>query len=305
MKTISTTRVSCPLKRKAKLISLGNYYTSKYNSKHNMVHCMLFLGHKLPHRVVTLWQTPQKYIKKTLLVTSLIFTSLNFANGSGIPVVDAVANTQMQMQNTKQIAEWAKEATRWTDTVAHYKKQLQAYADELKAQTGVKDSISTLQDFKQIYSDFGRAYENIQDFNDKILSDPEAFIKDKIKETYSKYMIFDKCQYITDAHRKNICLTDMLTTVAEIQNTQEQVKSLSNVGKVIQEIETKMKQSKDIKESQDLANALNTQVAKIQLIQTNLQNEHYRYEAERRAREEQANQLFRQGMTKGFIPQGF
>lgn len=246
----------------------------------------------------------KKISKVILCVGAFLFLS-NTAFASGIPVVDAAANSQMAIQNAKQIAEWVKEATRWTDTVAHFQKQLQAYADELQAKTGIKDSISTLKDLKQIYSDFGRAYENIQDFNDKVLSDPEAFIKGKIGETYSKYMIFDRCQYISDTHRKGICLTDMLTAAAEIQNTQKQTESISNIGKVIQEIETKMKQSKDIKESQDLANALNAQVAKIQLIQTNLQNEHYRYEAERRAREEQARQIFEEGMTKGFVPQGF
>lgn len=240
---------------------------------------------------------------KKLVLSSVIAFNLAFA--SGIPVVDGAMNAQVQMQNLKQIAEWAKEATRWTDTVSHYQKQLQAYAEELKAKTGIKDSVSTLQDLKQIYADFGRAYENIQDFNDKVLSDPEAFIKDKIGETYSKYMIFDKCQYITDTHRKGICLTEMLTAAAEIQSTEQKTKELNDINKVIQEIETKMKSSQDIKESQDLANALNAQVAKVQLIQVNLQNEHYRYEAERRAREEQARQIFEEGLTKGFIPQGF
>lgn len=246
----------------------------------------------------------KKISKVILCVGAFLFLS-NTAFASGIPVVDAAANSQMAIQNAKQIAEWVKEATRWTDTVAHFQKQLQAYADELKSKTGLRDSIQTLKYFKQIYADFGRAYENIQDFNDKVLSDPEAFIKGKIGETYSKYMIFDRCQYISDTHRKGICLTDMLTAAAEIQSTEEKSEQLSNISKVIQEIDEKIKKSKDIKESQDLANVLNMQVVKIQLIQTNLQNDHYRYESERRAREEQAKQIFEQGMTQGFVPQGF
>lgn len=236
-------------------------------------------------------------MKKLVLSSVIAFTLANFVFASGIPVVDAAANQQMAMQNAKQIAEWAKEATRWVDTVSHYQKQLQAYADELQAKTGIKDSISTLKDFKQIYADFGRAYENIQDFKDKVLSDPEAFIKGKIGETYSKYMIFDRCQYISDAHRKNICLMEMLTAAAEIQSTEEKSEQLSNISKVIQEIDEKIKKSKDIKESQDLANALNLQVAKVQLIQTSLQNEHYRYEAERRARKDQARQKVEQDLN--------
>ena len=236
-------------------------------------------------------------MKKLVLSSVMAFTLANFVFASGIPVVDAAANSQMTIQNAKQIAEWAKEATRWADTVSHYQKQLQNYADELKAKTGIKDSISTLKDFKQIYADFGRAYENIQDFKDKVLSDPEGFIKGKIGETYSKYMIFDRCQYISDAHRKNICLMEMLTAAAEIQSTEEKSEQLSNISKGIQGTDEKIKKSKDIKESQDLANALNLQVAKVQLIQTSLQNEHYRYEAERRARKDQARQKVEQDLN--------
>ncbi|EPO7271049.1 type IV secretion system protein [Campylobacter upsaliensis] len=234
-----------------------------------------------------------------------VLVSLSQCFGAGIPVVDTTANQQMSMQNAKQVAEWAKEASRWSETVAHYQKQLQAYAEELKAKTGIKDSLSTLKDFSQIYADFGRAYENIQDFNEKVLSDPDGFIKDKLKNTYSKYMIFDRCEFIQDTNRRNICLSQMLTTAAEIQSTQEKSKQLNGIAKVIQEIDAKMKQSKDIKESQDLANALSVQTAKLQVINANLQNEHYRYEAERRAKEEQINQMISKGMQEDFIPQGF
>lgn len=234
-----------------------------------------------------------------------VLVSLSQCFGAGIPVVDTTANQQMSIQNAKQIAEWAKEATRWTETVAHYQKQLQAYAEELKAKTGIKDSLSTLKDFSQIYADFGRAYENIQDFNEKVLSDPESFINDKLKDTYSKYTIFDKCESLQDVNRKNICLSEMLTTAAEIQSTQEKSKQLNGIAKSIQEIDTKMKKSKDIKESQDLANALSVQTAKLQVINANLQNEHYRYEAERRAKEEQAKQLFRKGMEDYSTPRIF
>lgn len=235
----------------------------------------------------------------------VVFISLIQCFGAGIPVVDTTANQQSAIQNSKQIAEWAKEASRWTETVEHYQKQLQAYAEELKAKTGIKDSVSTLKDFSQIYADFGRAYENIQDFNEKALSDPESFIKDKLDKTYSKYMIFDRCESIQDKNRKNICLTKSLTTAAEIQSTQEKAKQLSGIAKAIQEIEVKMKKSKDIKESQDLANALSVQTAKVGVINANLQNEHYRYEAEKRAKEEQAKQLLKKGMQDYSTPRIF
>ena len=148
---------SHPHKNGARLISLDYNYTKQYNDNDEI--CVTQFNHlfsevKFSHRVAALWLTPRNYIqkfKKYISIFSLILPSL--ALSAGIPVVDITANEQIATQNAKQIAEWAKEATRWTDTV----------------------------------TDFGRAYENIQDFNDKVLSDPEAFIKDKISQTFSKY----------------------------------------------------------------------------------------------------------------------
>lgn len=227
-------------------------------------------------------------VKKVLLI-GLLTNSL-FA--AGIPVVDVDANTQMATQNAKQVAEWAKEATRWQETVAHYQKQLQAYADQLQSQTGIRDAVSTLKDFKQIYSDFGRAFQNIQDFNNQVLQDPEAFIKDKIGEAYKKYTLFDRCANIEDIERKANCMIDMVTYVAQEQSIQEHQTTLSKINETIAELDIKLRNSKDIKESQDIANALASEGLKIQMIQASIEADNKIYEAKRREREERARQLF-------------
>ena len=202
----------------ARLISLDYNYTKQYNYNYDEfygIHLSSFRGLDFRHKGANLVaNTPRNYIqkfKKYISIFSLILPSL--ALSAGIPVVDITANEQIATQNAKQIAEWAKEATRWTDTV----------------------------------TDFGRAYENIQDFNDKVLSDPEAFIKDKISQTFSKYMIFDKCQPITDKVKKGICLNEMLTAAAEIQRTQDKSNQLNDISKVIQENKNEVKTLKKVK----------------------------------------------------------
>ncbi|NDJ28073.1 type IV secretion system protein [Campylobacter sp. MIT 12-8780] len=231
------------------------------------------------------------YTKKIVILISFFLVS-NQALAAGIPVIDAAANTQMQVQNAKQIAEWVKEATRWADTITHYKKQLQAYSDELNSLTGVKSSISSLRDLKQIYSDFGRAYTNIQDFNNKVLSDPMSFIKGELKDAYKKYTLFDRCENISNQEQKSLCMVDMLTYVAQEQNLDQSQKQLNTINQNLADLDQKLRKTQDIKEAQDIANAIASEGLKIQMIQSNINLQNAQYEKQRAIREEQAQQLF-------------
>lgn len=234
-----------------------------------------------------------KQVKKILLM-SLLANSLVFA--TGIPVVDGAAISDRAMQRAEQAATWAKEATRWQETVAHYQKQLQAYSDQLQSQTGIKDSVSALKSFKQIYSDFGRAFKNIQDFNDVVLKNPESFLTGKIGDTYKKYTLFDRCATMQDAQTKSLCMVDMLTYVAEEQSIQDHQANLSQINDTITQLDTKLRNSKDIKESQDIANALASEGLKIQMIQASIEADNKLYDAKRREKEEQEEQLFFKGL---------
>lgn len=166
-------------------------------------------------------------------------------------------------------------------------KQLQAYADQLQSQTGIRDAVSTLKDFKQIYSDFGRAFQNIQDFNEQVLQDPESFIKDKIGDAYKKYTLFDRCAEIEDTERKANCMVDMVTYVAQEHQT-----TLSKINETIAELDIKLRNSKDIKESQDIANTLASEGLKIQMIQASIEADNKIYEAKRREKEERKTIVF-------------
>ena len=224
-----------------------------------------------------------KNIKKSLLAFSLLVT---FSNSAGIPVIDAVSNATMISQNVKQAAEWLKEASRWAETVAHHSKQLEFYKDELNSLTGVKSSVSSLNDLRQIYSDYGRAYSSMKDFNDNLLSNPESFI-DKLGDSYKKYTIFDNCALIQDEQRKKFCMIDMLTYAKQEQDINEAQEQFSQISRNLNDLETRLRQSKDIKESQDIANAISAEGTKIQLIYSNIQFQNTQYERQRRIKEEQ------------------
>ena len=89
-------------------------------------------------------------------------------------------------------------------------------------------------------------------------------------------------------------MVDMITYVAQEQSIQNHQKNLNEVSKTIAELDTKLRNSKDIKESQDIANALASESLKIQMIQTSIEADNKIFELKRREKEEQLEQMHSQ-----------
>ncbi|MCW1332603.1 type IV secretion system protein [Campylobacter jejuni] len=254
------------MKMGARLISLDYNYTKEYNYNYEI--CVTQFNHlfsevKFSHRVAALWLTPQNYIqkfKKSILIFTSILILPCFSLGAGIPVVDTNANQQMATQNAKQIAEWAKEASRWTETVSHYQKQIQAYKDELLSKTGIRDSVSFVKDIKQIYSDFAESGQNIQSFYNDVLRDPQDFLSDKGNEIFGKYTSFDRCNFdFMSQSEKNICKMNLITYAAQVETYNQASIQVNIVAKSLEKLHQKLIESKDIKETNGINNAINVE----------------------------------------------
>ena len=89
-------------------------------------------------------------------------------------------------------------------------------------------------------------------------------------------------------------MVDMITYVAQEQSIQNHQKNLNEVSKTIAELDTKLRNSKDIKESQDIANALASESLKIQMIQASIEADNKIFELKRREKEEQLEQMHSQ-----------
>ncbi|OCR84563.1 type IV secretion system protein, partial [Campylobacter fetus] len=191
----------------------------------------------------------------------------------------------------KEIAEWAKEASRWADTVSHYQKQITAYKDELLSKTGVRDSVSFLSDVKEIYSDFSKSGQNINDFYNDVLKNPEEFLSDKGKDIFNKYTSFDRCNYkwMGESEKKR-CQMDLITYAAQIETYNQTSKQMDGISKNLEKLQKKLMQSKDIKESTDIGNAINLEVAKLQIVKGQMDLANANYETQRRIKEDQAIQ---------------
>lgn len=199
---------------------------------------------------------------KKILFSSLVIANLLFA--SGIPVVDSANLAQTATQNLKQIAEWAKEANRWVETTTHYSAQLNAYAKQLASQTGVRDVTSFLKDVKSVYDQankLGTTFEELQDFSKDI---DKNKLSAQLKGLMKKFFEYDYCENIVDQSNKRLCNNKRIGQVQDVAYYQNEQEAMSVYAKNINNLAKKLKNSKDIKESSDLNNAIQTQVALMQ-----------------------------------------
>lgn len=203
-----------------------------------------------------------------LLSSSLLFSS-------GIPVVDILGNAQTMAQNIKEIAEWAEQASRWAETVSHYQSQLQAYEDQLLSQSQIRNSVQFVKDIRE-FSKFAKTYNgDFMSLSTDIMSD-NSIIAIRARSLFNRYNLFDDCEenYYTTVE-KNICKNKMTRRVQEIAVYQEANDTLGDITDDLNSLATKLANSSDIKESQDINNAIQIKLAQVEVVkaQVSLMNE--------------------------------
>lgn len=226
---------------------------------------------------------------KKILLSSIVASSLTF--GSGIPVVDIVANMQRMMQNVQEIATWAEEAARWGEEVEHYKKQIQAYADQLASQTGVRDTVSFARDIDDFYN-FSKSSKDFLSLDGEWGSGE--------RELYDKYNLFERCNTeISSEDEKRVCENRVKRRVQEIAVYQDYTKTLDKVSDNIVALSKKITQSNDAKESADLQNAIGLQLAQLDLSKTKVEVMNAQNERLDKLEAEQSRQLlYKRNMTE-------
>lgn len=200
-------------------------------------------------------------MKRTIF---LIFLVANLVFASGIPVVDGANLAQNIQQNIKQALEWVKEANRWIETTKHYSSQLDAYSKQLASQSGVRDVSSFLKDIKSVYDEAQKLGVNLQDLQDMTKDIDKNKLSSKLKNLMAKFFEYNYCDNFVEPTNKRICENNRIGQVQDIAYYQSEQEAMSEYAKNISNLAKKLKNSKDIKESADLNNAIQTQVALMQ-----------------------------------------
>lgn len=198
-------------------------------------------------------------MKKTLILIALYSSSV-FAGG--IPTIDVASIAQLQM-------EAAEQAKRWTETVKQYKDQLKTQRDTLAAQTGIRDIANLVKESSSYFND-AKELQNWINNPKKILELGFDSLNDDLKKIYKSYGLDNLCpseqnstNSFVEKERKS-CEGQIVLMTLRQQQADKNLKAIDERVKTINQIAKKMAQSKDQKESLDLNNAMNTQLALLQ-----------------------------------------
>jgi len=222
----------------------------------------------------------KKYLISAVLSTQLLFSS-------GIPTVDVLAIAQSLGQNIKEIAEWAEYAERWSETASHYSNQLTAYEKELVSKTVIRDSIQFMKDLERLkkYSEsYGDDYLDLA----KAMANPKSRVGNQARNLFEKYNVFDRCenQIYKDWEKEN-CKMKLQREVTQIATVQESNIMVAKTAENLEALTKKAANTQDIKDSQDIANAINIEMAQLQVVSMKMNMLEKQNVAQEKAEEEQ------------------
>nr|WP_228444959.1 type IV secretion system protein [Yersinia pestis] len=206
-------------------------------------------------------QFDEAFMKNTKAIIFSVLLGASFFAKAGIPVaVDADP-----MRDVQWAQDWGQKIKEWTDTAAHYKSQIQAYKDQLATATGVRNIASFTNELSNLQSELTNIYKQGDSYISSFTNDPTGSLSSEAQSLFKKYGAFDMCN-TGMSNADNLCKAKIVSTAASIEQGNAINKQLSNTMSQIQTLSSRIEASKDIKESQDLANSLQAQSLKMQAI---------------------------------------
>lgn len=189
-----------------------------------------------------------------------LYSSSVFAGG--IPTIDVASIAQLQL-------EAAEQAKRWTETVKQYKDQLETQRDTLAAQTGIRDIADLVKESSSYFND-AKELQNWINNPKKILELGFDSLNGDLKKMYKSYGLDNLCSSEQNSmnsfveKQRKTCEGQIVLMTLRQQQANNNLKAIDERVEKINKIAKKMAQSKDQKESQDLNNAMSTQLALLQ-----------------------------------------
>lgn len=182
-----------------------------------------------------------------LLALSLLISTQ--AMSAGIPVFNAV-------QNTESMNQWIQKLQQWQETVTHYRSELDAYKQQLATATGVRDVQAFLREAKSLKTDIDNLRQHGISLDD-LLSNQSGSYSSELNSLYNKYKTFDTCNPSSSSQRYlDSCKQMILNQAVAIENTSEVENKITGTLGDISDLSDRIANAQDSKESQDLANAI-------------------------------------------------
>ncbi len=190
-------------------------------------------------------------MKKILFVLGLLITP----NALALMVHDPQTCAQAIKQLSQTTSHYGKEISHWQEQINHFKTQNGLLKNQLASLTGLRELgdlegelLSLMEEIKGI--------EKHRDALNALLRSSDAEDSGYANEILSKYQMFNICKEKGNRKLDNICKEQILNKAGTIEAGEEIRRQTEHKIIETSKIALKVKNSKDLKESQDLANAI-------------------------------------------------
>lgn len=191
----------------------------------------------------------------------------------GLTTYDHTANINSLRQiadgakrHTEQVRQWKDQAMQWKHTLDHYTNQQATMKEQLASLTNIRD-IGDLegQIDSLIYEMDG--IERHRSMFTEMLSSSEPEISSEANDILNKYQMFDMCQQKGSTRLDNICKEEILNKAGTIETGEKIKKKMKRKMREVQTLSRKASMTKDLKESQDIANAISLKQSEINQLE--------------------------------------
>ena len=199
------------------------------------------------------------------LATAIMVSTSNL--NAGIPVVDGVANSLAQLQLTNMITEYAQTAIRYAEQLNTWKQEAIDRAREYYSKTGIKDAVKNFENAYNLYQDISGEIvdivETAQSFGKLEFSEEAIGMAKEVfgSDTCKAGKLADK---VSDEKLQYQCLKAHAGTFERIRILTASVKDIEKDIEELNKLGSKLKNSTDIKETADIANAIKVTQGRIQ-----------------------------------------
>lgn len=178
-----------------------------------------------------------------------------FLKAFAMTVHDPQTCAQAIKQLHQTASHYGKEIAHWQEQIHQFKTQNGLLKDQLASLTGLRE----LGDLEGELSSLIRELKGINKHRESLnamLRSSESEDNGYASEIFSKYRLFDICQQKGNRKLDNICKEQILNKAGTIEAGEDIRKQTERKIIETSKIAAKVKKTKDIKESQDLANAI-------------------------------------------------
>ena len=155
------------------------------------------------------------------------------------------------------------------EQVTQLKKQVELMKKTATATCGVKDAVKMYKDMKQLTSAMKEFKVTMDDLD---IDNPKSKIGQMAQKIFNDNQIFDNCNVACNSDlQKQVCKDKQIRNVGEIATAMVYGDELEETAQRLKTLGEELASSKDIKASQDIGNAINLELAQLQISKSKVE----------------------------------